>query len=69
MERPLGVMPGRDSRRRDLRGGKEQSVVSVKEGAGKDETRRFSRDGRALKTSMNKRESIVPPGLQWRMSV
>jgi hypothetical protein len=57
-------MPGRWSRRKDLRGGRDSNVASLKDGAGKDETYKWSREGSRLKISVKSRESIVPPGLQ-----
>ena len=63
------MIPGRSSRRSDLRGGNESSVESLKDDSGNDETCRFSSEGREWNMSVNNRESIVPPGLQWRKSV
>ena len=68
-ERPVGVMPGRSSSLRDLRGGSEINVESLNAGVGKEETCKFSMDGTWLQISANNRESIVPPGLLWRMRV
>ena len=65
----MAVIPGRFSRRRDRKGGSEVSVESLKDGAGKEDIYRCSKDGRELKMSVNSNESIVPPGLHWRKSV
>jgi hypothetical protein len=62
-------MPERFSSRSDLRGGREVRVESLKAGVGKEETCKFSSDGRRLHTSANSRESMFPPGLQWRKRV
>ena len=68
-DRPSEVSPERFSRRSDFSGGKDNNVLSLNEGAGKDETCKFSRDGKDLKMSVNNKESIVPFSLQCKTSV
>ena len=64
VERPLEVTPERLSRRSDFSGGRERRVWSLKAAEGNEETWRFWSEGRLLIISVNRWESIIPPGLQ-----
>lgn len=63
-DNPLDVIPGSESRRRFLRGGRERRFSSLNEVRGKFDIYKSRRDGRHLNISVKRDESIMPPGLQ-----
>lgn len=69
LHNPAAVIPGSESSRRDLSGGSEASVESLKDEGGNEETWRWSSKGKRVHTSVNSEESIVAPGWQCRNSV
>lgn len=68
-EMPLEVRPGRDSRRREMRGGRLIRVSSLKSSMSKEEMARWVREGRRSKTEMKMSCSRTASGWARRKSV